>query len=173
VTALTIEYHVIPEAQFVDLFRAHAEGTKGHPRANPYTANRDLPDLTHENGVFRADLGVVQPEHCAGHFEGYPAQPVSLLTRDAVQLVGAAVGCLHEAPAARVTVCGGEVTTNAFAFAGERLALEGTRIVEDMDLQQEVWRVVVRSTLHPVVASFELTVQLHLGSVRAPVAAAQ
>ena len=112
---LLVDYHVIPERHFKELFAAHARPTLEGRAADPYVKWHPLPHVPREvNGRYELSLGPVDPSGCLGHFVGFPALPVSMLTRSAVDVV-AAVRQARGAPSA-LLVTGGVVETCVFAW---------------------------------------------------------
>jgi hypothetical protein len=139
IVAANIEYHVIPEGQFAALFRGRAEPTHEQSGANPYASWRPLPRVEHGDAVVSVNLGRVSPQHCLGHFVGYPALPVSMMGRDAIQLVAEGVAQQHGWRGALVTVVRGDVTTSSFVFAHEQATMTARCVGADKRLGHELW----------------------------------
>jgi acyl transferase domain-containing protein/acyl carrier protein len=120
---LLVDYHVIPERHFRELFAGQARPTAEATSPDPYASWLPLPGAPIETARgSRLTLGTVVPEQCLGHFVGYPALPVSIMTRYAVDLVAEARKVRSAAEAIHVT--SGDVETKAFVFAGQVAALE-------------------------------------------------
>jgi len=152
--ALVVVYHVIPQEQFAVLFRSRAEATYEQSGIDPYVSWRTLPKIEHKDGVASVNLGKVLPENCLGHFVGYPAFPVSVMGRDAIQLIAEGVAHEHRWHSARLSVMGGGVTTSSFVFAHESASLTARRVGDLKGRGHEMWECNVRSGLQ-VAARFE------------------
>jgi acyl transferase domain-containing protein len=157
---LTVEYHLIPEQQFANLFARYRQLTFEGVRPDPYRTWCPLPPVQQDGEGFSIDLGRVPPEQCLGHFVQYPAMPVSLMTRDAVRLVAECVRMLRGWPGAQVTVLHGGVTAHAFAFAGEPLRMHARRDEGDRVPLFERWHCLVTS-FGTTIADIDLEVQIH------------
>jgi hypothetical protein len=155
--ALHVEYHIIPQEQFAALFRDRAEATHEQGGINPYVSWRPLPQVEYKGGVASVDLGQVLPEHCLGHFVGYPALPVSIMGRDAIRLIAQGVAHEHDWSGALLNVIRGGVTTTSFIFAHERARMTATRIGDGEGFDHEVWECSVHgSTQNAVRFEFKL-----------------
>ncbi len=110
-----VGYHVIPRESFEALFAAHARPTSS--TGDPYAAWAPT-RVARQGEAWVADHGVVVAHECQGHFDGFPAYPVSILFRRAIDVVSAAVGY-------PVHLVGGEVRAKRFAWVGERVGLVG------------------------------------------------
>jgi hypothetical protein len=153
---LRVEYHVIPEVEFQKLFEAHARDTAEDSGEDPYASHRALPTVDECAGAYHASLGPVDAADCLGHFRGYPALPVSIMVRHAVELVAAALRKRRAREDVSVTVVAGTAETYSFAFAGEPVTLE-TRLLDANDADIQAVRCDVRSGARAV-ASFQLRV---------------
>ncbi len=159
ISVFTVDYHVIPAATFATLFAAHAQPTHEKSGVDPYLQFSELPAVVREGGAWRADLGPVLAEACAGHFEGVPAYPVSIMLRDATALVSTAMRQQSGNAKLRISVVGGEARTERFIFAGERAVLQAHRLEQGSpDAQRQRWRVDV-GTAEAHAASFEMEVE--------------
>ena len=127
ITQLEIEYHIIPEANFRSLFEVHAQRTFEQSANNPYLSCRPLPEVTFNDGTWEVRLGPVDARSCLGHFAGYPALPVSIMTRDAVRLVAEAIRSQTGWTKAQITVSAGGVTAHRFAFANDNICMSARR----------------------------------------------
>ena len=109
---------------------------------NPYDAVQPL-DIRFVGDTAIAEPGPVSVDACAGHFDGLPAWPVSIMARDATQLAVAVARRAH--PGASVRVTGGAAHTERFVFAGEAPVLrteprdEGLRVVIEVDGTRCAW----------------------------------
>jgi acyl transferase domain-containing protein/acyl carrier protein len=157
---LVVDYHVIPERQFQELFGRHAVPTRESEGSNPYRAWSELPPVKHKNGVFSVELGKVLPEWCLGHFVGFPSLPVSIMTRYALDLISSAVRTQSSRQRARITVTAGRADTQAFVFAHETAALR-TWVVDGGDGHDQHWRCEVLGN-ERIAASFEFRVHVAL-----------
>ncbi|MFO7177217.1 MAG: SDR family NAD(P)-dependent oxidoreductase [Pseudomonadota bacterium] len=156
--ALRVEYHVIPEQAFKSLFRRHARDTAEDTGENPYLDPVSLPEVTEKHGVYSVDLGRVEPSQCLGHFRGYPALPVSIMTRQATALVAEAARRRRRlGQKLRVTVLTGRAETYSFAFAGDRVTLHARCLSSRDDGTRALFACDVRSGERRV-ATFELEV---------------
>jgi acyl transferase domain-containing protein/NADPH:quinone reductase-like Zn-dependent oxidoreductase/NAD(P)-dependent dehydrogenase (short-subunit alcohol dehydrogenase family)/acyl carrier protein len=156
ISCFRVTLHIIPEAEFKLLF-ADARQPTSVPRADPYAEWTDLPQPTARgegaNLRVEVDLGLVQAERCAGHFDGYPAYPVSIMARDAVALVGDALR-VQGRHGLQFEVVGGTCRTSRFAFAGESLRL----VAQPQDRSDaEVWLVELTADGEPC-AEFEMRI---------------
>lgn len=135
---LMVSYHVIPEEQFVKLFGAHAMPTDEQGGHNPYASWQPLPAIEHAPKHGRVELGVVDPAQCLGHFVGYPALPVSVMTRYAIELVAQSIGHGQQRSDVGITVLEGKAETESFVFAGATASLSCSRLGEQG--AQQLWR---------------------------------
>ncbi|TNE89803.1 MAG: SDR family NAD(P)-dependent oxidoreductase [Deltaproteobacteria bacterium] len=141
VARFLLEYHAMIEATFRDLFAAHAQDTEAVDE-DPYASVAPL-DIRFEGDSAVARPGPVSVAACAGHFDGLPAWPVSIMARDAVQLAVAVAR--RDQSAACVRVTGGSAHTERFVFAGESPVLRterldgGLRVVIEVDGQRCAW----------------------------------
>jgi len=139
IVAVGVEYHVIPEEQFVSLFRDRAKPTHEHSGANPYASWRALPRPEHEDSRVRVDLGKVSSDHCLGHFVGFPALPVSMMGRDAVQLIAEGIAHQNGWHRALLTLVRGSVDAFSFVFAHESATMTARRVGNGEAGHHEVW----------------------------------
>jgi acyl transferase domain-containing protein/NADPH:quinone reductase-like Zn-dependent oxidoreductase/NAD(P)-dependent dehydrogenase (short-subunit alcohol dehydrogenase family)/acyl carrier protein len=158
VTRFEIGYHVIPKAQFQTLFADRARPTHEVSGENPYTVVDPIPAATSRGDGLVVELGPIDPRRCLGHFVGYPAYPVSIMARDAVQLVAEAIRRREGTPELQVRVVAGDAGTQRFVFAGERASVVA-RPVEGDSKADERWRVEV-TTDGEVAAWFEMHVSI-------------
>jgi acyl transferase domain-containing protein/NADPH:quinone reductase-like Zn-dependent oxidoreductase/NADP-dependent 3-hydroxy acid dehydrogenase YdfG/acyl carrier protein len=156
ITRFEIGYHVIPEAQFEELFAERKQPTFETGGDDPYVEVGSIPAPTCVDGQLTVELGAIDPRRCLGHFVGYPAYPVSIMARDAVQLVAEAVRQRDASTDVRVHVVGGDAGTHRFVFAGEVATLTA-RGVPGGPAAGERWRVEVM-TYGEVAAWFEMDV---------------
>jgi acyl transferase domain-containing protein/NAD(P)-dependent dehydrogenase (short-subunit alcohol dehydrogenase family)/acyl carrier protein len=156
VTKLQVEYHVIPQAEFARLFADRAQPTEEASGLDPYEAWGSLPPMSKQGDEFVMELGPVAPVACLGHFVGYPALPVSIMTRYAIRLLVEAARLESGWRDAQVRVVSGLAETQSFVFAGEQATLTARRLP---DSGPETWRCEVKSA-DKVAASFELSVEL-------------
>ncbi|MGE5785456.1 MAG: SDR family NAD(P)-dependent oxidoreductase, partial [Myxococcales bacterium] len=117
IAQLDTDYHVIPEEQFHTLFAAYAQPTGKNRDSGYYTLKPSIPPVRYSGVGAVVRLPPIEPEACLGHFADYPAWPVSLMTRTALELVIAASRHALGAESVRVTVLSGTVTTHALVFA--------------------------------------------------------
>lgn len=163
-SVFAVDYHVIPELQFRTLFAAHAMPTDESSGRDPYRTWRPSPSFERLRGendreTFRVDLGEIAADDCLGHFEGIPAYPVSIMLRDATQLVGEALRAQRGAEV-RFRIVGGEAHTERFLFAGERAELVATRVDEGgPGPKRQRWRCAFSSEGRHA-ASFEMEIAL-------------
>ncbi|MDX2088318.1 MAG: SDR family NAD(P)-dependent oxidoreductase [Kofleriaceae bacterium] len=138
-----IGYHIIPEAQFQALFAAHARPTDEASGHDPYNAVHALSEMHADGDALVAELGPIDPRRCLGHFVGYPAYPVSIMARDAVQLVAEALRRRSLNRELRVRVVGGAAGTARFIFAGESATMVARPILTRTERERtgERWRV--------------------------------
>src|SRR5690606_30973262 len=156
--ALRVEYHVIPEQAFKALFREHARETAEETGENPYFHQVSLPPVTEQEGGYGVELGPVEPGECLGHFRGYPALPVSIMTRQATELVAEAARRRRRCgDALQLTILRGRAETYSFAFAGERVSLHARCLSSHDGGARELFVCDVRSGERRV-ATFELEV---------------
>jgi acyl transferase domain-containing protein/NADPH:quinone reductase-like Zn-dependent oxidoreductase/acyl carrier protein len=159
-SAFMCDYHVIPREAFATLFAAHLRSTDVTRVVDPYRTWRALPAPTPVEGGWRVELGVVRPESCVGHFDGYPAYPVSIMLRDATALVVAAMRAESGRDDLRISVLGGRASTERFIFAGQSAWMRAVRIdprASQSDREQ-LWRCEVGTEGIPA-ASFEMGVR--------------
>jgi acyl transferase domain-containing protein/acyl carrier protein len=140
VAALVVDYHVIPERQFVQLFGDHREQTLEECAPNPYLSWTQLPTAEYSDGIVSSRLPPVDPLSCLGHFVKYPALPVSIMARYAIQLVAEGTRCQHEWEKASVTILRGSVRTEAFVFAHEPVTVRARRAGEGGHGHEETWQ---------------------------------
>jgi hypothetical protein len=125
VVRFEIDYHVIPEAPFRSLFAAHAEPTGEDAKPeSPYAAHRPVLAGRFDGERITAELGVVEPAMCLGHFRGYPAFPVSIMARHAFDLVAEGIRQRAGWSDVRGAVVSGHAETWRFLWAHERVHLE-------------------------------------------------
>ena len=140
VSKLLVDYHVIPEEQFSRLFRSHSERTRENAGANPYASWRPLPPPSYENEIVRVSLGRVDPSSCLGHFVSYPALPVSIMTRDTIQLIGQGIRHQRGGNGRKMSILGGSAVTYHFVFAHEEVSLKAWQLQEGAQPGCETWR---------------------------------
>jgi acyl transferase domain-containing protein/NADPH:quinone reductase-like Zn-dependent oxidoreductase/NAD(P)-dependent dehydrogenase (short-subunit alcohol dehydrogenase family)/acyl carrier protein len=118
---LRVDYHVIQTDDFARLFASHAEPTDEATGLDPYRAHH-FPAIEEGDGFVRTSIGPIRPLSCLGHFVGYPALPVSILTRHAIALV--ARGVRRSAGGdAKIAIAHGSVETRSLLFAHETCTL--------------------------------------------------
>jgi hypothetical protein len=139
-STLLVEYHIIPEAQFQDLFGQHARATDEAVGVTPYSSWDPLPPVTHGDGSVEVTLPPVQPQQCLGHFPGYPALPVSIVYRYAIELIAEAVRERQGHRDISIQVRAGYAETARFVFSGESLSLRATYEGRKNDKLAENWR---------------------------------
>jgi acyl transferase domain-containing protein/short-subunit dehydrogenase/acyl carrier protein len=157
---LIVDYHVIPEADFQRMFVKHTEPTQEHAISDPYAVWRPLPACAEKNGTFSCDLGPVEAAACVGHFASYPAMPVSIMTRYAIQLIAEAFRLRSGRSGARIRIINGSAATKMFAFAGASVSLVARRLPSETVRSNEVWSCDVQSG-GQVAASFEFEIEAH------------
>jgi hypothetical protein len=135
---LRVSYHVIPEAQFIKLFEGHGAPTDERSGDNPYASWQPLPEIEHDDDVSRVELGVIDRADCLGHFVGYPALPVSVMTRYAIELVARSAARRLGTSDVCITVLEGKAETDSFVFAGAPAALTCSFLGERSN--HELWR---------------------------------
>jgi hypothetical protein len=154
-------YHVIPRRDFEVLFSEHAQPTHesgGHdPYGTPAESSPYSSTERSDGSSMTVDLGAIEPSACLGHFVGYPAYPVSMMARDAVAAVAAAVR-EREARPVRIAVVGGEASTHRFVFAGQSATLTVSPIAAPWGIEQ-AWRASVECQ-GEVAAWFEMHLAL-------------
>ena len=160
IVALNVEYHVVPHEQFAVLFRNRAEPTHEQSGFDPYVSWRPPPRVEHKEGGVTVDLGRVSPGDCLGHFVGYPTLSAAMMARDAIRLVADGVTHEHGWEKARLTLVRGTVTTSAFIFAHEPVAMTASRVGEGEGIGHEVWRCGVYAGAK-LAAQFECEVLAH------------
>jgi acyl transferase domain-containing protein/NADPH:quinone reductase-like Zn-dependent oxidoreductase/acyl carrier protein len=165
---LIVDYHVIPAEDFGRLFAAHAEPTHENLGYDPY-GSWDTPVFRKRStGVLTMEVPAVDPASCLGHFVGYPALPLSIMTRHAVRLIGAGVRS-KLGPSAQITVLGGWVEARAFLFAHQSATITAQCSSSGGEAGDQVWACEVESE-GTKVAVLELTVratQRRVSEVRA------
>jgi 3-hydroxymyristoyl/3-hydroxydecanoyl-(acyl carrier protein) dehydratase len=138
---LIVEYNVLPSATFYRLFAAHRldlrQGersgascvTARHPlRNNPYKDSIPLAALTIEGQTARAEIPVVTPAMCNGHFAEVPLLPVAIVMGSLLEVAGTLFLVLEGKPTARYRVLWAEVTAHRFAEAGKALFLSASLV---------------------------------------------
>lgn len=140
---LKVTYHVIPEPQFIKLFGEHATPTDERAGHDPYASWQPLPPVEHAGEQSRVELGVVDRAQCLGHFVGYPALPVSVMTRYAIELVAQSAGQRQQRADLGITVLEGRAETESFVFAGAAASLTCSWLGERGG--HELWRCEVHS----------------------------
>jgi acyl transferase domain-containing protein/NADPH:quinone reductase-like Zn-dependent oxidoreductase len=165
---LIVDYHVIPANEFERLFSAHAESTNEESGLDPYELDLAPAVRTLGDNVLSMDIGPVEPSSCLGHFVGYPALPLSILTRHAVALIAAGVR-ETSGPNSAITVLGGWVEAHSFLFAHERATMTAELRSGGGDGRKQVWFCEVKRQTSRI-ATFELMVrpaQRRVSEVRA------
>jgi acyl transferase domain-containing protein/NADP-dependent 3-hydroxy acid dehydrogenase YdfG/acyl carrier protein len=155
VSKLIVDYHVIPAADFARLFAARAQTTHEDSGHDPYESSVS-PTIGNKTDIFSMELGPIDPSACLGHFVGYPALPLSIMTRHAIALIAAGVRTKLGRHAA-ITVVGGWVETHSFLFAHESATMTAQRR-STHKAGDQVWACEVRRN-QALVAVFELTVR--------------
>jgi acyl transferase domain-containing protein/NAD(P)-dependent dehydrogenase (short-subunit alcohol dehydrogenase family)/acyl carrier protein len=156
VSRLIVDYHVIPSIDFVRLFAARAETTRENSDDNPYESSVSPAIRRVTSDIFSMELGPIDPSACLGHFVGYPALPLSIMTRHVVAAIAAGVRT-NLGPSVAISVLGGWVETHSFLFAHESAAITAQRRSVHKAGDQ-VWACEVRRD-QALVAVFELTVR--------------
>lgn len=124
---LTVEFGVFSERAFARAFANlhRPELAEPEPDANPYILGLALQDrAVHDNNSAASATITANTDQCAGHFDGYPAIPVAVIIRAAIELGGYLVntadpyqlweptdGDLH--PISQLVPAGQKVTLNA------------------------------------------------------------
>ncbi len=110
-----VGYHVIPADAFVRMFEEKRQATTQGPD-RPYDVHVPLPHQRGEGRSMVARIEQLRAETCAGHFDGFPAFPVSVMARHALDLIGAVAGLDH--PGQRFRISSGRCETFRFIWAG-------------------------------------------------------
>ena len=97
-----------------------------------------------------------------GHFVGYPALPVSVMMRRALQLVAEGVRRELGAEAIGIELVSGIAETHAFVFAHEQATLTARRLDPGGADKRQTWRCEVEGERGRA-AVFELTVESRSG----------
>jgi NADPH:quinone reductase-like Zn-dependent oxidoreductase/malonyl CoA-acyl carrier protein transacylase/NADP-dependent 3-hydroxy acid dehydrogenase YdfG/acyl carrier protein len=142
--AFDITYHVIPAASFRALFAEHARPILPGAPASPYEAHTPLPLAPVGAGGWQSCLPAVRPEDCAGHFDGFPALPVSIMARHALDAVFAAAADLSTHDGG-FRIAGGRCVTERFIWAGESVRFQA----KPMDGPASHWRCTVEGDAGP------------------------
>ncbi|MEM7094258.1 MAG: hypothetical protein AAF567_14745 [Actinomycetota bacterium] len=95
------------------------------PAENPYAQSREPERVEIAGGKIEVDLGRVEAEACAGHFEGLPAMPVAYLMSNVAEAAGSLIRRQRADPDLRIAVQEGSVRADGLAFAGESVVLRG------------------------------------------------
>ncbi|KAJ1474809.1 hypothetical protein T484DRAFT_1969749 [Baffinella frigidus] len=132
VAFLEVTYHMIGEHDFSKIFKDYKVETSGAflpGSPDPYLAWPITPAGTggEESSPTQVELGLVEVDMCAGHFDGYPAFPVSVMQRHVTNALTEAVCKANNWRAARVTMAAGAVITHRFAWAGKHVVLSARR----------------------------------------------
>jgi acyl transferase domain-containing protein/NAD(P)-dependent dehydrogenase (short-subunit alcohol dehydrogenase family)/acyl carrier protein len=147
ICAFRVRLHVIPAAEFETLFASEYRENCVTSGEDPYSTWMPLPSASRElvltgtkaaKAKYVVRRGPVEAIWCLGHFNGYPAYPVSIMARDAVSLVTEGLR-LETGVEWLVRVIGGRCTTTRFAFEGQELTLEAEQL--EADAEQQQWRV--------------------------------
>lgn len=124
VCSLSCYYTIIPYDTMRSVFAAQQRETPPR-RHNPFTDLLEPRQLEIAGGHIEVDLGIVEPSHCAGHFEGLPAMPVAYLMSNVMYAAGRLLRRELRDDAVRFAVREGSVRADDLAFAGEQVRLRG------------------------------------------------
>ena len=134
VASLEVGYFVLKAEPFCELFGEHRRPTDFPPLESPYAKELPIKIQNCRARRVRASLDIA-PEHCAGHFDGFPAAPVArtmqALTHCAGELLAETLG----RPSLEFVVESGTIEAKQLAFAGSRLSLS----VEVVRGREDVW----------------------------------
>lgn len=158
IAELQTDYHVIAAPQFHSLFAAHAQPTVENRDSGYYTTKPTIPTVRYLDGVAVVRLPPIEPEACLGHFANYPAWPVSLMTRTAIELIAAASRLALAAESVQLTIMSGTVTTHALVFAHQTVSMVARPVSSDLTS----WICDVR-TGGKVAARFEFETDVQVG----------
>jgi NAD(P)-dependent dehydrogenase (short-subunit alcohol dehydrogenase family)/acyl carrier protein len=159
ICSFIVDYHVIPELEFSQLFAERALPTNEGRAPDPYKEFQARKAHQFDLGARKLTLGKFDADECLGHFVGYPAYPVSIMLRDAFALVGAVVESENPGKRVRLSIVGGSTGTERFVFAGEETELA---LVRDEDTPAgKLFRCEVSGS-GKMAAWFEMIVQLEI-----------
>ncbi len=139
-------FSVIPARVFERMFRDHEMPTP--PVAlSPYSAPPPLDKVRFDGDCFEAEVGPVDPTSCAGHFERFPALPISVLMGYLSESVGRLHASLHSRTGCYL-VTKVKVDAERLAFAGATPSLRARPV-----------------SSHGVRAHYQCDARDHLGKV--------
>lgn len=124
VYSMSCYYTIVAYDTMRSVFAEHRRETPA-PSGNPYIDLLEPEQIDIAGGHIEVDLGVVEPEHCAGHFDGLPAMPVAYLMSNVMFATGRLLRRELSDDTLRISVREGSVRADDLAFAGEQVRLRG------------------------------------------------
>ena len=120
---ITVNYSVIHHKLFARLFNNNKQLGINSSSQNPYVENTPFNFLQIGKEICTASLGMVEPYHCQGHFNEYPAMPVARLGNALINLAGKHYREITGSTE-KYCIVKAEIKAHSLIFAGDEVELK-------------------------------------------------
>ncbi|MFC0212270.1 hypothetical protein ACFFK0_07320 [Paenibacillus chartarius] len=122
---LEVMYHVVKEETFKRANRKFQMQNIFHDASpNPYKHLLPLRNIEKSIPLVKAELGMIEPAWCYGHFAELPVLPIARLMSQLIQTAGIHAAHLHGDDEITFQVLSGNAQADQLAFAGDHIQVQ-------------------------------------------------